>query len=522
MARINRNMISYIGLLLHTAPAMAGAGALVAMAFGQWPLLIGFGVMILVGGGLGQLLWRSCRTEQSSCSGASMMAVAISWLLLSGLSAIPFYLAAGPYPAAGHFADPFNAWFEAISGVTSTGLTVSERPELLPEGLQFWRSLLEWIGGAGLVLMVLALIEKVEDDYALYQAEARSRRIGDDVADTVRRIWWIYLAFTAGAIGLMLATGLDWWAAINHGLTGIATGGFTIQGESFAVYGAATKLAMVGVMVLGAISFSVHYALLRHRDVGSLLRPTQMKTFWCMWIAGTTGLLAVISIRGGSAAWIDVLFNWTSAVTTCGFRASNHTLWPSGAVLLLVFAMFIGGSAGSTAGGVKLRRVGYLLKGVLWRMRTAWLRQPDQMVYRLDGRDLDEDEVVHRLHSAGVSLALFLITLIVGTFTLLLVLPTDVPLETALFEAASALSSVGLSSGMTSPRLAWQGKLVLGLLMWMGRLEIMSVFILLAAPIQSTTRLTSRLAQLPVQAGEEHKDSPPDADQAPPSRDPGD
>ncbi len=519
MARINRNMISYIGLLLHTAPAMATAGALVAVAFGQWPLLIGFGAMLALGGGLGQLLWRSCRTEQSSCSGASMMAVAISWLLLSGLSAIPFYFAAGSYPEAGHFADPFNAWFEAMSGVTSTGLTVSLRPELLPEGLQFWRSLLEWVGGAGLVLMVLALIEKVEDDYALYQAEARSRRIGDDVANTVRQIWWIYLVFTAGAIGLMLATGLDWWASINHGLTGIATGGFTLRGESFAVYGPGAKLAMVGVMVLGAISFSVHHSLLRHRDVGALLRQTQMKALWGLWLAGTAGMLAVIHLRGSGARWIDVLFNWTSAVTTCGFSASDHTLWPSGAVLLLVFAMFIGGSAGSTAGGVKLRRVGYLLKGVLWRMRTAWVQQSDQIVYRLDGRELDEDEAVHRLHSAGVSLALFLITLIIGTFTLLLVLPTDVPLETALFEAASALGSVGLSSGMTSPQLAWPAKLVLVLLMWMGRLEIMSVFILLAAPIQGTTRLTSRLARLPVQAGQEHQDAPPDADDAPPSRD---
>ncbi|MFP4356174.1 MAG: TrkH family potassium uptake protein [Phycisphaerae bacterium] len=507
MARINRNVLGYVGLLLHTAAAMGTVGLAVAAGFGQWPLLPGFGVVIIVAGAVGQLLWRLRDKDQSVRSGATMVSVAIAWMLLGILTAVPFLMAADSYESASHYADPFNAWFEAISGVTSTGLTITARPDLLPEGLQFWRSLLEWVGGAGLVLMVLALVEKVEDDYALYQAEARTRRIGDDVAQTVRSIWWIYLVFTAGAIGLMMLVGLGWWEAVNHGLTGIATGGFTIHGEGFAAYSTGPKLAMVAIMLLGAMSFSIHHSVLRRGNLRCLIAETQMKTFWIMLVAGTAGISAIVYLRGEGETWVDILFGWVSAMTTCGFSSTDHNEWPSGAIVLLIFAMFIGGAAGSTAGGAKLRRIGYLSKGIIWRMRSAWLTEDEHVTYRLDGKKIDEDEAVHRLHSAGVTLALFLLTLIVGTFALLLVLPQDVALSTALFESASALGSGGLSSGLTNAGLNWQAKLVLILLMWMGRLEIMSVFVLVAVPIRSTRLLTSRLVRLPFEYVEDDDNS---------------
>lgn len=186
----------------------------------------------------------------------------------------------------------------------------------------------------------------------------------------------------------------------------------------------------------------------------------------------------------GSLLWIDSLFQWVSALTTCGFNTVEVGTWSASAKLLLSVAMAIGGAAGSTAGGLKIKRVLTLYKGVLWHFRRISLRPHQLMRYQLDGKSFGQAEAYRRIDGAAVLAVLWMSWLGVGVMVLNYIVPEKYQLSDPIFEAASALSGVGLSTGISHPDLQWSGKLVLILLMLMGRLEIIPVMLLLGSLVQ--------------------------------------
>lgn len=478
--------------MLHIPGGMALVSLWVCVAFQEFYAIAPFLLTSLVSFGIGQLLYRSVQeySEEAHLRHA-MITVALSWGLIPLVGAIPFLAIAShlaPSPeisdTLSRFQNPWNAIFEAFSGFTSTGLTMALNPRELPYSLQWWRSFMEWIGGVGTIVLILSVLDPSTEPFQLYNAEGRSRRIALTVRGTVRRIWKIYLFYTGVCIAVLGILGMPWWEALNHGLTVISTGGFDVTGESISAYSPVIQLAIVPMMIAGAVGFAIHYRLLRDRDFSLLWKQEEYRTLWLLLGGGTLILLLENYWFQGSFLWIDSLFQWVSALTTCGFNTADVDTWSASAKLLLSVAMAIGGATGSTVGGLKIKRVLALYKGVLWHFRRISLRPHQLMRYQLDGKSFGQAEAYRRIEGAAVLAVLWMSWLGVGVIVLNRLVPEKYQLSDTIFEAASALSGVGLSTGISHPDLHWDGKLVLILLMWMGRLEIIPVMLLLGSLFQ--------------------------------------
>jgi trk system potassium uptake protein TrkH len=485
-----------LGLFLHVPGLMALVSVGVSVLWGEYYGIVPFFVTAIASFVAGQILYRFCRGGGESRLRHAMITAALGWGIIPLFGAIPFLMIAlhfgdlpDPDPTTLVFINPWNALFESFSGLTSTGLSMALNPSQLPHSLQWWRSFTEWIGGVGVIVLVLSLLEPSEDSYQLYYAEAREKTIALTVQATVRRIWWIYLLYTLAGVMLLRLLGMPWWDALNHGLTGISTGGFSVRDQSIGAYSPLIQSGVIMLMIAGAISFIVHDRLLHQRRFSILWEESQLRAFWVLLVMGTGILLLVNYALDQSWLWLDSLFQWSSALGTCGFNTTDLQQWTPRAKLLLTFAMVIGGTAGSTVGGLKIRRLVFLWKGFLWRFQQLLLKPHQLMRFKLDGRVIAEAEANSRIETAAILAVTWIALLTLGVFILLGFVSSSYTLSDVLFEVASALGSVGLSTGITHPDLAWEGKLTLILLMWMGRLEIIPVLLLIYLPLRQLNKI---------------------------------
>ena len=492
-----KTVLRDIGLFLHIPAIMALVSLPVCLLAKETFALIPLLTCAIASLTAGQILYRLTKSQSKSSSRIpyAMVTAALGWLLLPLFASIPILMMAHASDLSPdlsttilEFRNPWNAVFEAFSGFTSTGLSMAFNYSELPHTLQWWRSLIEWIGGVGVIVLVISILEPSIETDRLYNAEGRSQRIGLTVSKTVKNIWWIYLIYTIGGIFLFRIAGMTWWEALNHGMTGIATGGFSVTESSISGYGIGVKLATIFVMILGAISFSNHYRFLRHRKLSAFWSDNQHQALWIILIMGTLFLWGFNRLAFGNVPPIDIIFQWTSAVSTCGFSTVSVASWDGGAKLLMTFAMLIGGTAGSTAGGIKLSRFVIIFKAIIWRFRRISLLPHEMMRYELNGKILKESEANRRVEAAAVLAILWLSVVVIGIFILqYLKLPTY-DLIDVIFEVASATSGVGISTGITHPDLPWLAKLTLICLMWIGRLEIISALLLLSLPLKYFAR----------------------------------
>ncbi len=358
-------------------------------------------------------------------------------------SAFPFFMAAHMGNELSEttraFSHPLNALFESMSGFTSTGLIMTKDPSELPMSLQWWRSVNEWVGGVGVIVLALALIEPSEDNYALYSAETRSSQLGDSIKESARRIWGLFVGYTLLAIGMFYFAGMPWWESVNHGMTGIATGGFTITSHSFWAHDDVVKSAAILIMMLGAISFPIHHALLLRGDLRFVIQQSQLRAFLVLFVSGLLVLLTMQFVGNVQESVIDQLFQWTSALGTCGFSSVEIAMWSQPALFILTPGMFIGGMAGSTTDGLKVSRVTWLYKAMLWRLRSFWIKDEHEEQYFYDGEEVEEAVAMRRVGSAALLACLYMVTLVTGTLILFVVLGDRYSLYEILFEATSAL-----------------------------------------------------------------------------------
>lgn len=471
--------------MLWVPALMGGVMIAVALLVGEGRLAWGFVAMSAAALAIGSSLRRLvAQPDDQLRPGEAMATVALAWALIAGLGAIPFLLAAWllpDMPAVALFAQPVNAWFESVSGFTSTGLSMVSRPSELPATLQFWRSFMEWIGGVGVALLVIAWLNPAADDSDLFDAEL-NKNFANDARRSASWIWAIYGALTVFAVGLFLALGMPPWQALNHGLTAIATGGFAITDDSFASYSSAIQLAAMGITVLGAISFAAYRAAIEERRPWLLFKrvPTV-----CLLagIALATALLWLLrwQLDDSAGRLLDALFQVASAFGTAGFSTVTLSNWPAPALAVLIVCMAIGGASGATTGGLKIDRIVLLVRGICWRMQRLFLGDGSAPV-KIDGEALDRNTARLRVEGAGVLVMLWLLTAIAGGLLLTWTLDGSHSLTQIGFEVVSALGSVGLSSGITSASMPDAGKWLLMALMWVGRLELIAVLALLWLP----------------------------------------
>lgn len=440
-------------------PGLRGAAAVsggVALGFGEGALpahLLGLGG---AGIALGAALARRGRIPSLGPQGA-LAFVAAGYLLLSLLGGIAFL------PAGGFL----DGWFEALSGITTTGLSVFV-PEELPRSLLLFRSLYQWIGGVGIVILSLALLlPPGKAALALYAAEYGRENVFGNVRLVARRAAAVYCGLTALGYGAYLLAGMGPFDGLVHALSTLSTGGFSPYSDSIGHYRSPALEATVSVfMLLGATSFPLLWLLLSRRD---WRRAGGDRELWLLFLVPTVlgGIIAGAGAPAGSG-----LFQGISALTTTGFAALPVSSLPAAARWALILGMAIGGMGGSTAGGIKLFRALGAVALMGWALKRARLPGSAQVPFRLLGRAFPAEEVLELC----ACVLLYLGVLAAATLALSAM---GYGLPDSLFEAASAQGTVGLSAGIARPGAPAGAKLVLMLLMWMGRLEIVPVLLLL-------------------------------------------
>ncbi|HDN96240.1 MAG: TrkH family potassium uptake protein [Thermoplasmata archaeon] len=428
--------------------------------------------------GIGALFRFAGKCDHETKIRHAMITAALSWLIISLISSIPFYFIVK--------IDFLSSFFEAVSGWTGTGLTMFSHPSQLPHSIQFWRSFIQWVGGVGVIVLTLVILARPgTGSFTLYRSEAREEKIHPSIISTVKTIWWIYLLYTVIGIIALLIAGIPAWEAINHCMTAIATGGFSIKDDSMASYPTFIQILLVPMMVAGAIAFSTHYELLKGR-IKNFFKDVQTQALLFLLFIGTIAL-TYININDGSYSSFAISFKYSafqyiSALTCTGFSTVNIASWGEEAKLLLSLAMIAGGAAGSTAGGIKLFRIILLAKGVGWKVRRIFLPVKGTFAYKLGGKVLGKEEAIEEISEAAIVSFLWAILLVVGIF--IVMHSTGADLSNAVFEVCSAQGNVGLSAGITAINMNPMAKFMLILNMWVGRLEIIPILILLRAIVK--------------------------------------
>jgi len=406
----------------------------------------------------------------------AMVTAALSWLLISLISAIPFYYITN--------LDFLSSFFESVAGWTGTGLTMFAHPSQLSHTIQFWRSFTQWIGGVGVIVLTLIVLARPgTGSFTLYRSEAREDKIHPSIISTVKTIWWIFLLYTGIGIIALYIAGMPLWDAINHCMTGLATGGFSIKDDSMAGYPTIVQVLVVPLMVAGAIAFSAHYDLLKGK-VKKFFKDVQTQALIFLLIAGAFALayMNMPLYKTFLASFKYSAFQFVSALTCTGFANYNISLWSDQSKFLISLAMIVGGAAGSTAGGIKLFRLILLAKGVKWKLRRVFLPPKSTFGYKLGEKILGREEAIEEMGEAAILSFLWLILLVVGIFVIMLT--THANLADSLFEVCSAQGNVGLSVGITSVDMNSIAKFMLILNMWVGRLEIIPILVFLRAIIK--------------------------------------
>jgi len=361
--------------------------------------LLPFLIPSVVSLSLGGLLNRSIKLKPISGNGA-IVVVVLGWFTISAIGALPFMVGLGL-----GFVDAF---FEAVSGFTTTGITLLAGLDELPKTLLFWRSLTQWVGGLGILTLFSVLVFKGEASHKLFGAESHkviSERPAPGLFSTLKILWSIYSLFTAVVAVILLAEGVGWFDSLNHALTTLSTGGFSTHDASIDYFRQAgfgnyrlIEYTLVAGMTLGGISFVIHYRVLRGR-ISSLWDSMEIRLLWKI-IAGATLLvffnhLYVHGFGEVLKAFRHSLFQVVALLTTTGFGTKDigGSFFPAMSKQIFLFLMVVGGMVGSTGGGLKVFRVGVLWKAVKNQVKKTV--NPSRAVSPLvvDGKSVPQEEI---------------------------------------------------------------------------------------------------------------------------------
>lgn len=458
---------------------MAGVTALLAWFCGEKVNSVAFAASALVAVLLACVLYLPFRKSSRKELGILFCSAALAWLLFALIGGLPLAFSAIFGAAPDEFGDWTNCLFEGFSATTSCGLTIVADTAALPASLQFWRSFCQWTGGLGVLAAAITILDFGETKTGLYRAEARQRTIGDhDERRTGFLIWKTHTILSIVVILALGITGMPWWEALNHGMTAVSTGGFTMNGGGIGAYNRKIQAVMMVAMVLGAISF-VHLSQVLFKGKPQLVWRDRNVRFFLLTVV--VGAPVCYFLNPGTDP-IDTVFLWISAITTSGFSTVSPMTATAPVATLLVLAMFVGGMAGSTAGGLKITR--FLNIGSLLH------RLSSQLLGKADYKDPEkwresavrEEESLEHLGKPLVILLLWTVASLAGGVTLsYFTVGFEQGALAGIFEAVSALGCVGLSSGLTSADLQTAPKLLLCFLMWAGRIEILPILMLLRA-----------------------------------------
>ncbi|MBW3593578.1 MAG: TrkH family potassium uptake protein [Actinobacteria bacterium] len=483
--------LDLVGGVLKWVGAAFLVPAVVALGYGEpaWPFLAAGVVTAVVGLVLDQF---TKGTREAVGPREGFLVVALTWLLVPMFGCLPFVLAGVP-----QLSNPVDAYFEAVSGFTATGATVLTDIEALDRSMLIWRQFSHWLGGMGIVVLAIAVLPRLRvGGRQLLQSELAGptevERLSTTIRDTARRLWVLYVGLTAVAIAALTVLGwtgvdeaMNVFEAVSHAFSVIALGGFSTQNESIGAFAPATHWLLLVFMVLAGFNFLRLYRVLVQRRLGDVVRDQEVRLY-LGFLAAASLLLVIEVVAGGLFAGEEAIrtaaFQAVSIMTTTGFATADYTGWGALAAMTLLALMFVGASAGSTGGSIKVIRH-LLLSKVIRRELRQVVHREAVVPIRLSGAVVDE----RALRSAAVFVLLYLAIFALGAVALVID-ATRAEVEITAFEAigaaAACLGNVGPAFGFAGPFGSYEpfsdvSTVVLALLMWLGRLEIIPVAVLL-------------------------------------------
>ncbi len=400
--------------------------------------------------------------------------VAISWIAFGILGAIPFMLESV-------LTNPIDAFFETVSGVTTTGSTVITDIESLTHGLLFWRSLIQWLGGMGIIVLFIAVLPQLGVNVRqLFRSEVPGpikESIKPKLKHTASILWKIYLGITLSEILLLLIAGMSPFDAVCHGFTTMATGGYSTKDASIAYFNSAyVDVIIIFFMFAAGVNFNLYY-LIANGDWKKAIRNSELKVYIGILIC--SGLLVSISILNQHPTILEALrhgfFQSVSMTTTTGYATDDFDLYPSFAKLLLVVLMFIGASASSTGGSIKVSRIMVLLKAAYFEIYQTF--RPQVVVSLKIGKSVIQDDVVKSILAFFI---LFIFIFVIGT---LFMAALGLDIITAFSATIAALGNIGpglakVGATQNYAHIPAPGKLFLAFAMIIGRLELFTILVL--------------------------------------------
>jgi trk system potassium uptake protein TrkH len=401
--------------------------------------------------------------------------VGVGWFVIAGLGALPFHL-------SGYFATYSDAFFESVSGFTTTGATVLANVEALPRGLLFWRSLTHWLGGMGIIVLSLAVFSVLNTGMPLYRAEVPGfthDKLLPRLRQTSLTLWVIYAGLTlVETIALMMA-GLSLFDSLTHAFGTIATGGLSTRAISVEAFDSlAVEIIIVVFMALAGLNFALYWKIVQRKGIRAVLADAEARLY-ALIIIGASITIAVSLVTALDMPLLTAVrravFQVVSINTTTGFSSTNFDAWPSLAKGVLLALMFVGGCTGSTAGGMKVGR--FLLLFSQARRHVLQSARPRLVVRARVGNTVVEDSVVSDV------LTFFFIYIMLYCLGVFAVLADGQDLVTSLSASAAMISNVGPGFGAVGPymnygELSTGVKYILSGLMVAGRLELMPVLLL--------------------------------------------
>jgi trk system potassium uptake protein TrkH len=469
-----RPVARVIGILLVIVGAMMWTGLPFSWYYGS-----GDGLSLFVSGLItitcGVPLWFLRMPKRGAIhKREGYLIVALGWFAMVCFGMLP-YLVSGVIPTVP------DALFETVSGMTTTGASVLTDIEIQPKGILYWRSLTQWIGGMGIIVLTVAIFPLLGiGGIELFVAEApgpTSDKLHPRISETAKRLWFIYVGLTALLTVLLIGAGMTFYEGINHALTTMATGGFSTRNASMAAFSPTIQYIVIVFMLLAGTNYTILYLSYKRRFT-RVWRSDEFRAYLgliAVLIGTVTLKLHQATELGWEQSFRDGSFQIVSLITTTGFVTADYTSWSGSLTMLFFVLLFIGASAGSTSGGIKIIRHLVFVKNTLLEFKR--LIHPRAVIpLKLDGQIVRGRIITHII----IFLLVYLFLFIFGSLLLTLL---GLDFLTAIGAMATSLGNVGPGIGGVGPvdNFAWLSseiKILLSFFMIVGRLELFTVLVL--------------------------------------------
>jgi trk system potassium uptake protein TrkH len=418
------------------------------------------------------------------------LVVALTWLVAAAVGALPYVLSGEP-----QLSRPLDAYFEAMSGFTTTGASILTEIDALPRSVLLWRQLTQWLGGMGIIVLAIAILPRLRvGGRQLLESELPGPEIDPlmtRIRDTARRLWVVYIALTALLMVGLLSFG--WFGidermhpfnAVAHALTTMPTGGFSPENRGIEVFAPATQWLIIVFMLIAGTNFALTYRALMRHDTAVFRRDEEFRLYlgFIVLAAGVIGIsLLLDGVATGENAVRQAMFQTVSMMTTTGYASTDFATWPALAVMALIGLMFIGGSAGSTSGSVKVGR--HLLLGRILSREIDLTIHPELISpVRMNRASMSE----RTLRGISTFALLYIGVFIVGALVIAIdgsAAKLDLSVVGAVSAAATTLGNVGPGFGFAGPMGSFEpfgdaSTATMIVLMWLGRLELIPILVL--------------------------------------------